>query len=83
SRYRFKDFEINLVTRKTEKRRGRPKVGDLVVISFSISAAIEYNDEAVELELLRLGRFILATNNPELSVDTILTYYKEQGKVES
>jgi len=26
--------------------------------------------------------FVLATNDPELSVDTILTYYKEQGKVE-
>ena len=82
SRYKFRDFEIIPVTRKTEKRRGRPKVGDPVVISFSISAAIEYDNETIELERLRLGRFVLATNDPELSVDTILTYYKEQGTVE-
>jgi transposase len=82
SRYRFRDFAISPVTRKTEKRRGRPKVGDPVVISFSISAAIEYDNETIERERLRLGRFVLATNDPELSVDTILTYYKGQGKVE-
>ena len=41
SRYRFKDFEIIPVTRKTEKRRGRPKAGDPMVISFSISATIQ------------------------------------------
>jgi len=45
SRYRFRDFEIIPVTRKTEKLRGRPKIGDPVVISFSISATIEYDDK--------------------------------------
>jgi transposase len=82
SRYRFRDFEIIPVTRKTEKHRGRPKVGDPVVVSFSISAAIEYDDEAIDQERLTLGRFVLATNDPELSADTLLTYYKGQGSVE-
>lgn len=82
SRYRFRDFEIIPVTRKTEKRRGRPKAGDPVVISFSISVAIEYDNETIQLERLRLGRFILATNDPELSADAMLTYYKGQGSVE-
>lgn len=82
SRYRFRDFKIIPVTRKTEKYRGRPKVGDPVVISFSISATIEYNDEAIDQERLRLGKFVLATNDPELSDNTILTYYKGQGSVE-
>lgn len=82
SRYRFRDFEIIPVTRKTEKLRGRPKIGDPVVISFSISATIEYDDEAIDQERLKLGRFVLATNDPELSADTLLTYYKGQGSVE-
>jgi transposase len=82
SRYQFRDFAIIPVTRKTEKRRGRPKIGDPVVISFSISAAIEYDDKAIDQERLRLGRFVLATNDPELSADTLLTYYKGQGSVE-
>jgi transposase len=29
-----------------------------------------------------LGRFVLATNDPELSADTLLTYSKGQGSVE-
>ena len=82
SRYRFRDFEIVPVTRKTEKRRGRPKTDEPVLVSFSISAALEYDDKTIDQERLRLGKFVLATNDPNLSVDTILTYYKEQGKVE-
>jgi len=82
SRYRFQDFEIIPVTRKTEKHRGRPKTGDPVVVSFSISATIEYDDEAIDQERLTLGRFVLATNDPGLSADTLLTYYKGQGSVE-
>jgi len=82
SRYRFRDFEIIPVTRKTEKRRGRPKAGDPVQVSFSISAALEYDDNVIDRERLTLGRFVLATNDPELSADTLLTYYKGQGSVE-
>jgi transposase len=81
-RYRFRDLKIVPVTRKTEKRRGRPKTDEPVLVSFSISAALEYDDKSIDQERLRLGRFVLATNDPNLSVDTILTYYKEQGKVE-
>ena len=29
-----------------------------------------------------MGRFVLVTNDPELSADTLLTYYKGQGWVE-
>jgi len=83
SRYRFRDFEIIPITRKTEKRRGRPKVGDPVVISFSISATIEYDDKVIDHERSVLGRFVLATNDPNLSTETILMYYKGQGKVEA
>jgi transposase len=50
SRYRFRVFKIIPVTRKTEKRRGRPKVGDPVVISFSISATIDYKEGAIDHE---------------------------------
>jgi transposase len=50
SRYRFKDFEIVPVTRKTDKRRGRPKIGDPVLVSFSISADLEYDDKTIDRE---------------------------------
>ncbi len=82
SRYRFKDFKFLPVARKTEKRRGRPKTGDPVTTSFSISAVLEYDDKTVDQERSTLGKFVLATNDPGLSADTMLSYYKGQGTVE-
>ena len=40
------------------------------------------DSETIEREKQKLGRFVLATNDLELSPDAILEYYKNQGTVE-
>jgi transposase len=49
---------------------------------YSLSAEIKYNEEAVRRLHTELGRFVLATNDLELSADDLLMQYKEQGTVE-
>jgi len=82
ARYKFSELEVLTVTRKAEKKRGRPKTGEPVIVSYKISAEIEYDDAVIEQERQKLGRFVLATNDPELSADDLLTNYKGQGAVE-
>ncbi|MFA4876833.1 MAG: hypothetical protein WC586_05430 [Methanoregula sp.] len=52
------------------------------MVSFSISAALEYDNKTIDKERLRLGRFVLATNDFGLSSGTILTSYNGQGSEE-
>jgi transposase len=49
---------------------------------YTVSAELEYNSLVVEQRRQKLGRFVLATNDRELSPDELLTNYKEQGTVE-
>jgi len=39
-----------LISRKAEKKRGRPKTGEPVVLSYKIAAEIEHNPKVVEEE---------------------------------
>jgi transposase len=81
-RYQFHILDIATVTRKQEKKRGRPKNGEPVRVSYKILAEIEHNPEVLAEERRILGRFVLATNDPELSADELLANYKGQGAVE-
>jgi transposase len=81
-RYRFRELSIVPVKHKYRKTRGRPKIDESLTISYLISAEIEPDSETIECEKEKLGRFILATNDLELSPDMILEYYKNQGTVE-
>ncbi|MFY9449069.1 MAG: IS1634 family transposase [Candidatus Methanoculleus thermohydrogenotrophicum] len=81
-RYRFRDLEIVTITRKQEKKRGRPKNGEPVLLSYKITAGIEHDPEVLAEERRILGRFVLATNDPELSADELLANYKGQSAVE-
>jgi len=76
------DLEIVTITRKQEKKRGRPKNGEPVLLSYKITAGIEHDPEVLADERRILGRFVLATNDPELSADELLANYKGQGAVE-
>ncbi|WFN37836.1 IS1634 family transposase [Methanomicrobium antiquum] len=81
-KYQFSELEILMIQRKEEKKRGRPKAGEPLVNSYKITADIEYNDSVVEQERQNLGRFVLATNDTEMSADELLRNYKAQGTVE-
>lgn len=59
--YRFSELDIVAISRKTGKKRGRPKIGEPVVLSYKIAAEIEHNREVVEEERRVPGRFVLAT----------------------
>lgn len=81
-RYLYSECTILPVTRRRGKSRGRPKSDEDVEISYKLSVGIEFNDAAIADERRKLGRFILATNDPTLSADTLLEYYKGQGVAE-
>jgi len=81
-RYRFRELSIVPVHHKSRKGRGRPKTDEPVTISYTLDAEIEHDPEFIKQETQKLGRFVLATNDPDLSSDTFLDYYKGQGAVE-
>lgn len=68
--------------KKTNGKRGRPGRDDPVTQEYSVDAPIELNPVFVEKEKTKLGRFVLASNDMELSPETILKYYKGQQSVE-
>jgi transposase len=78
----FVSCEVEMTPRKKTKKRGRPKATEEMETVYSLSAEIEYNDEVVNRLRTELGRFVLATNDLELSADDLLMQYKEQGTVE-
>jgi transposase len=80
--YRFSSLDITTVSRKMEKKRGRPKNDEPVVLSYLVDAEIELDPQAVERERQKLGRFVLATNDTGISADELLANYKGQGAVE-
>jgi len=81
-KFQFSEFEILMIQRKIEKKRGRPKAGEPLVQKYTISTDIEYNETVIEQERQKLGRFVLATNDTEMSADELLMNYKAQGNVE-
>jgi transposase len=80
--YRFKEFSVVPVNHKIRKGRGRPKIDEPVVVSYTLHAEIEHDPAYIDQEQRTVGRFVLATNDLELSPDTLLEYYKGQGTVE-
>lgn len=81
-KFQFSECKILTIQRKAEKKRGRPKAGEQLVQMYKIGGDIEYNEAGVEQEQQKLGRFVLATNDTEMSADELLTNYKAQGNVE-
>ena len=80
--FRFSEYKIITIQRRAEKKRGRPKAGEPMVLIFRVEADIEFNEDAIGKERQKLSRFILATNDTAMSADELLYNYKEQGTVE-
>ena len=79
---RAEDILITTSHKKKNKKRGRPRKGDIVETVFSFDSLLEVSPEIIEREKLCLGRFVLATNDLDLDADIILKYYKGQQSVE-
>jgi transposase len=80
--FRFSSLDIRITTRKKTKKRGRPKADEPVETVYTVATEIEYNPGEVAERRQKLGRFVLATNDLDLSPDELLADYKEQGAVE-
>ena len=82
TQYILRDLEYTTINRKAEKKRGRPKADEPMEVCYHISAEIAVNEENIQKEKQKFGRFVLATNDLGLSPDELLTNYKNQGTVE-
>jgi len=80
--YLFKQLSIESKSRRIGGKRGRPKKGEVLETFYLIKAKIKVDKQAIAQERKKLGRFVLATNDFDLTVDEILSYYKSQGNVE-
>jgi transposase len=80
--YLFKQLSIEPKSRRIGGKRGRPKKGEELETFYSIKAKIKVDKQIIAQKRKKLGRFVLATNDLDLTVDEILSYYKSQGNVE-
>jgi len=80
--YEFTKLEITTKAHRFENKKGRPRKHEEVQTFYLIEAGIKPNQCKVQERRAKLGRFILATNDLELTPDQLLKYYKEQGTVE-
>ena len=80
--HQFKQLSIEPKSRRVDGKRGRPKKGEELETFYLIKAKIKVNRQVIAQERKKLGRFVLATNDLDLTVDEILSYYKSQGNVE-
>ena len=81
-RYRFKQLSIESKSRRMNGKRGRPKKGEELETSYLVKAKIEVDERVIKQEREKLGRFILGTNDLDLTADEILSYYKSQSTIE-
>ena len=75
-------FRVESYQKKIVKKRGRPGKNDLLETIFSVDSPLDIIPAVIDREKLVLGRFVLATNDPDLDPNTILKYYKGQQSVE-
>ena len=80
--YCFKDLTIKTVFKRAGNKKGRPKKDEKLVKVYIIRTGIELDWEMVEKAREKLGRFVLASNDPEIDPETMLKYYKGQQSVE-
>jgi transposase len=80
--YKFSEISVVVANHKVRKGRGRPKANEPIIASYSLVAEIEHVPEYIQEEMIKLGRFVLATNDLELSPEILLNYYKGQGAIE-
>lgn len=75
-------IHFETVNMRKNGKRGRPKNGEKLEDHYRITLKAELSEELVSKAFAAKGRFVLATNNLDLTDEAILRSYKEQQNVE-
>lgn len=85
-RHKFFNFTGQNIAVEKHSKKGRPKkYAEPVVIGYQITPTVVRNQLAIEVQLRKKGRFIIATNdinNKTMTPLAILTEYKNQQSAE-
>ena len=81
-RYILSDMEITWENKKASGKVGRPKKDEVLEKWYYVSCKLSLNQEVIQKEQAMMGRFVLASNDTNVDLDTSLEYYKEQNAVE-
>jgi transposase len=78
----FDKLELKSIKKRESGKKGRPLKDEILKTYYEIEAEIKTNDNFFLKEMEKLGLFILASNDINLSPEDMLAYYKGQDKVE-
>ena len=74
--YQFEQLSIESKSRRVGGKKGRPKKGEELETCYLIKAKIKDGKRVLAQERKKRGRFVLATNDLDLTVDEMLSYIK-------
>jgi transposase len=80
--YKFKNLKFNAIQKRANGQIGRPSKNEVLNTFYVIDAEIELDEDVVNREREKLGRFILASNDLKTDDETMLQNYKGQQSVE-
>jgi len=81
-RYRIDTLTITQGHRRQSGKRGRPTKDEICDVIYLPICEFSLDDDWVQTEQDRAGRFILASNDTGMDPESMLEYYKEQNAVE-
>jgi transposase len=76
-------MEIEEKEIRASVKPGRSKKDEPLIKQYFITGKVKFDDVVVEKERLKLGLFILATNDTTLAAEEVLKFYKQQNIVEN
>ncbi len=83
--HKAKNTNVTTKVKKMNKGRGKPKNGESLQTMYHITVEFEEDEDTINKETSRKGKFIIATNElneEKLSSEDVLKGYKDQQKVE-
>jgi len=78
----FDKIELKTIKKRESGKKGRPLKDEILRTYYVIDTEIKTNNDFVLKEMDKMGLFILASNDIDLSPEDMLAYYKGQDKVE-
>jgi len=80
--YRIDNLTIAPERRRQSGKRGRPTKDEICDVIYLPACEFSLDEDWVQMEQDRAGRFILACNDTGIDPESMLEYYKEQNAVE-